>query len=555
MSDVLGSILLVAITVLMAGAFALLLFSFKGPEPSPIAAVAVTLNPGAGGWGTGDESLRLTHNGGEALQASDVTIAYSVNGVATTLTGASQLGGAFSDGELTVGETWSRTTLLAATDVVAMNVVNKGAETTLMAKATLVPGQLPSGATCVFDTAAPTVSSFAQSPADVQSTMVTAVTVTATLTDDCSGVDPNAVPELWWRANPGTAFAKVATPMAKTVSSPCCTWQGAIPTQTWATYSTQALEYELRQMKDLKANTGTSTRPSDPIDLFSYPNTGTAYVGSLANFAKMQSGTDSGATGTITDVATQTATIVGTAASGTGTTVNNAKVCDASRTTLTAGQYVDVTTYTAPGGSTGIRTVTLILVAERSVAGAPDPTVTLSYKIGATPGATSQAYTITTSVADTTFPALDVTADRAWTVADLASLHTVVTGTTIGTATALVNCIQVAVTYQPGVASNYASRLGLDWTGIPNGNLGIHTLQMSYMTSVDTYQVWVYDWTAAKFTNRGGLSAGSLSPFSYLLTATEFQAGGNVKVRLVDATPAGGTPGVLTLDYARVATT
>ncbi|HLF16935.1 MAG TPA: type IV pilin N-terminal domain-containing protein, partial [Candidatus Thermoplasmatota archaeon] len=197
-SDVIGSILLVAITVLTVGAFALLLFAFDGPRDVPQTNLAVTVQPGNGNWGNGDERIVIHHLGGDALTEGGIRIAYSVNSGAVTSVSGSALG--FLQGQFKIGDTWTSPVLtLQSTDVVHVNVVAqaKNSGEALLASLNIIPAQVSAGSTCPFDSTAPS-GSWLQSPSDVTILTSSAITVTLTVTDDCAGPDPAAIPHVFW---------------------------------------------------------------------------------------------------------------------------------------------------------------------------------------------------------------------------------------------------------------------------------------------------------------------------------------------------------------------
>ena len=141
-SDVVGSILLVGLTVGMTVVLAILLMAYDGPSAPPKADLAVTLSPGAGGWGTGDEEVRVRHLGGPAVPSSSHVL-LAVGPASSDLTGGA-LGGAFADGRLSIGETWRRTGRIGATDLVSVQVtVDAGGASVLLASLSLVPGGSP----------------------------------------------------------------------------------------------------------------------------------------------------------------------------------------------------------------------------------------------------------------------------------------------------------------------------------------------------------------------------------------------------------------------------
>lgn len=140
-SDVLGSILLVGLTVGMTVVLAVLLFTYDGPQAEPRARLAIAVLPGDGGWGTGDEVVRVQHVGGMAL--SDGTHVALRIGTAFTDVSGPALGAAFADGRLTIGETWQGTWTIGANDLVTVNVIaDNGGAGALLASMTVVPAQV-----------------------------------------------------------------------------------------------------------------------------------------------------------------------------------------------------------------------------------------------------------------------------------------------------------------------------------------------------------------------------------------------------------------------------
>lgn len=118
-SDVVGSILLVAITVVMAAAFGAIVLAYDGPADRVHAQLAVTVGPGSDGdWGTNDAELKVRHLGGEALADDDVLVRYAVG------TGAIQeVSPTFAGGTLTVGSSWTHVITANAGDQVRVDVV------------------------------------------------------------------------------------------------------------------------------------------------------------------------------------------------------------------------------------------------------------------------------------------------------------------------------------------------------------------------------------------------------------------------------------------------
>lgn len=118
-SDVLGSILLVGITVVMAAGFGLVLLSYDGPSDTQHTQVSVTVGPGSNGvWGVNEAELMLRHIGGEALRSDDVTVRYTLaDGTTATVTPT------FPGGTLTLGQTWTQAITAQPGDAIQVFVI------------------------------------------------------------------------------------------------------------------------------------------------------------------------------------------------------------------------------------------------------------------------------------------------------------------------------------------------------------------------------------------------------------------------------------------------
>lgn len=117
-SDVLGSILLVGITVVMAAAFGAVLLAYDGPTDRQHTQLAATVGPGADGdWGTNDAELQLQHLGGEPLRDGQLTVRY------TDQDGEHSQSAAFTGGRFQLGDTWTRTISATPGVEVAVTVI------------------------------------------------------------------------------------------------------------------------------------------------------------------------------------------------------------------------------------------------------------------------------------------------------------------------------------------------------------------------------------------------------------------------------------------------
>lgn len=106
MSDIIGTLMMVSITIVMAVGFQAYI---SGATPTTQEHTFVDLSgrvmQGADGWGSGDEILRVTHNGGDPLPETSTSIRITV-GTTTVIYTGQALGSSFTDGTFTIGERW-----------------------------------------------------------------------------------------------------------------------------------------------------------------------------------------------------------------------------------------------------------------------------------------------------------------------------------------------------------------------------------------------------------------------------------------------------------------
>jgi FlaG/FlaF family flagellin (archaellin) len=146
-SDVIGSILLVGITVVMAAGFGAVLLSYDGPNDEQHTQLSVSVGPGSDGdWGTNDAEMTLRHLGGEPLRESDTAVRYrGASGVSTDLALS------FSNDELSVGESWTATITAAAGEAINVDVIAQhGRQGTLLSTGTASAGGATSTLTYVL---------------------------------------------------------------------------------------------------------------------------------------------------------------------------------------------------------------------------------------------------------------------------------------------------------------------------------------------------------------------------------------------------------------------
>lgn len=148
-SDVVGSILLVGITVAMVTGLSVVVLAVDPPQNDRFTDLASRIDPGSGDWGEGDESVRILHMGGQPWPRDEARIRVAINGVITEFTGAGLTGG-FADGTLTIGETWNATFTIPVGADVALDAIDTRLQI-IVTSANLVPsaatgGSLPSAA-------------------------------------------------------------------------------------------------------------------------------------------------------------------------------------------------------------------------------------------------------------------------------------------------------------------------------------------------------------------------------------------------------------------------
>lgn len=553
-SEVLGNVLLVGITVLLTAGFATAIIAI----PKPLAKLHADLsydvvNPD-GTWGNGDEEVRIHHRGGDSLEAKSTRIIVRLDQQLVELSG-SQLQGAFSDGRLAIGETWRHSENIPFATPVAIGVVHHGQRggQVLVGQQSLVAGGTAAAA-CLPDLAAPSVTSWVQTPADVSSLTVGAVTVRVQATDACSGVDQTVAPVLRHRINDGSnpAFSNAGS-MALVATN---TWEASIPSALWNTHTGKTLQYYAQGITDRAANALDSSVQSDLIQLISqlrYAGTSNAVQGTVTNFANLQSATDSGAEATLAEGATSSGATAqnryGTTTSNSGATNagNAAGIPDDQRAVIDGNnEYVRVGGF-SPG--TGTITKVEIVFEGRRTGVAVNDQAGLSYRVGGSAGATSATF----------LPGLadgqrveEVTADRTWTWTNIQNLEVELQYLQAGSPDPMsveIDSLWVRVTAN---SVTYSMEIQLGFSGVPSG--ATHTLQLQYRVSGDSFNVQLWDSGASAWNTRGSpLTSGSSAPWNYVLTSGEY-AGGNPLVRILDVTPTGATQGQVFLDYARVAT-
>lgn len=185
-SDVLGSILLVGITVIMAGAFGAVLLAYDGPSDQTHAQLGVSVGPGADGdWGTNDAELKIVHLGGEPLDDARLTITY------VDASGTHQVSPTFTGGILRVGHSWTQVVSAAPGDSVAVTIVARFEDAT--GSAVLSSGSVAAGGAGATLTYVASITPASGSVADLANAQSAIdVNAYATLTEGAVGGTPTA---------------------------------------------------------------------------------------------------------------------------------------------------------------------------------------------------------------------------------------------------------------------------------------------------------------------------------------------------------------------------
>jgi hypothetical protein len=562
-SDIIGSVLTIAITVVMMAA---VFFIFVKAAPAPPNAVhadlALTVDPGADRlWGTGDEKILLTHEGGEPLPQGPTTVLFSVGGGPVTSVRGDALD--FPSAALVIGQQWNRTVALPPSTLLEVRVVSN--DLVILDQSFLSPG-----APCLSDTQGPTVGSWLRAPPDASTLTVGPVNVTVILNDNCAGVDLGVVPHLFSRINDGTN--PPFTDRGAMASAGGTSFLGSIPDPGWPFQATKTLEYYVSPMRDFSGNWAGSTNQSDFLQvlgstIFAAAHTDT--VGTVASFANLQNDTDAGAEATLSEANTApagplyavlAANAVVSAGSWTGGTPAGANgfASDNQYATTTTDattiQYALADRAGSPGSVTQV-----VLRAEVVISPWTNDVFQLRGCIGATCTTTQTnrsglgtegniSYDITSQI-DTLHPGA-----TSWSWADVNALNFSLTSSRVAgiDGTWKIDYARVNVTYTP--TPTYALDIRMDLNGGLAGT--IHDLELQYRlsSSADSVIVQAWDFTNSTWNARATqLTSTSSTSWNGFLTNNEWN-GGAPRVRFVDANGSVATQVQLMLDYVRVVT-
>lgn len=551
-SEIIGSMLLIGITVLLVGGLAVLVLSVKPPADPLHADISMLVTRGPDGeWGTADETLRVQHKGGEAIPKEGLSISIDVGGTTTTYSGSGLTGTAFDDGELTIGELWSVTLTVAVDQSVDVEMILSGKENSSI----ITSSRIRSGGSCEPDVTAPSVDEWTQSPADVTATTSGGVTVTVKLIDSCTGVDESTNPHLEFRVNDGTDPA--FTDLGAMTSAGSRQWQATIPDQTWFSLIGQSLQYRVTGMTDNEGNSATSPFQSDVIQFSgtsTYTSGNTAVAGTVTNFGNAQNDADSGAFSTLTEVSgVPAAPYYATGASGSGGTGSAGNADGAPDDTYYIidgrGDSITVTPIDITGGSGTISKVEMVFEGHYESTRVDDR-IDLSANAGSGFTAVLNDYVPTAgSSGDDSQRTVDITGLRGswdWTnVQDLQLRATYDKVAATDAMTVHVDAMWVVVT----VSSSTDLNVELSFPSLPLA--ATHVLELEYSVTEDDFHVEV--WNGVSWTQRGTtLDQSGFTIWVYQLTLAEVTAsGGTPLIRIVDDSGA-SNQGSVRLDYVKV---
>lgn len=562
LSSVIATLLMALITVTMALALSDFV-SDTVPETAPQSTwdLGASLAPGESLWGDGDERVELVHRGGPELFQNQTRVRIDVDGDVTTYEGTS-LGGAFDDGAFTLGEAWNRTLEVPANAPVNVRVIVTSVQQRVVADAELRSGVRD----CSTDTTPPTLSGVTQEPGDVDSAHSGSITVTATLTDACAGVDGATDPHLEYRVGNGSSFEDAGAMTKVSTAS----WQGEIPepSDDWAGHEDETLTYRLDPIADLAGNEATSENRTDHIQAgeadpgtLTYATDHIAFSGTVENASNLQDGDDGGQAANLTENATGsgpvTSEIYGTAHSADGATApgNATGSPDDGHATLpTAGDSVGVSGFNTFTGGIDVVEIAFEGHANGTANGADDE-LEISYEVAGTPGDTTRTYTLSELDGDSDGPAsyINVTGDRAWNWTDVGDLRVVaeyIKQQAEDDADFHIDALWTRVTYED---PDWNLSVRVNVTGIPTGSQ--HDLEIAYDTSDEAFHLDVYNHTAGTWEDHGpSLDATTRTNETVELDDAHVD-GGDAWVRFHDDGPDAVDQDTLALDYVRVRTT
>lgn len=562
-ADVIGNVLIVGLTVLMtAGLVTLLLATKPGPVDEVRAEFGVQVKQGDEGWGSGDEYVRITHRGGEALSLGSTVIVIGDGSTSDTFRqgGPSELEHADEDAfdsgaddiRFSIGEIWrtpDRTVDLA--DKIVVNIV----DTHETQKVVWATSARAGSVSCTVDLQAPSVTAWVQDPSDVTAETTGTVDVTATIEDVCNAVDSNDPPHLEYRINTGSNpswndTGDMANPSGDR-------WEGQVPDITYAPEHGKTLEYRVTGITDTAGNSGNSGVQRDAIELVgtnAYVETPLEMVtGSSAGDGDARSANDNEAAARLTEAegTTQQADEYfgssNTAHADTFNPANAEGAPDDAYAELDAnGEYVEIS-----GFDTGTGAISKVEIAlEGHWTGTEDRQSTDTVSLSNTAGGTSQSYELQDSADTQHF--LDITGDEAdgWTWTEIQNLGVRATcechDNPNDDKVFHIDSLWVRVTHEATVYDLETDA----WTFDPLGGGSTHILELRYrLDGPESFELQIHDGNTF-VAQTPTLTSSTYETWTKTLTPAEVSAG--PQVRILDLETSQNTQTSIDIDYLRV---
>lgn len=572
-SSVVGTILMLAVTVSVFGGLSIVVLAEVRSTESPPEAELAFVSDGT--------RAILSHRGGEPIKLDDGFLLLNVAGTEIRYD-LTDVADQTADGKFwRIGETLclsgpatpdpARPCLTDGQTILGVAIVASGG---------LLADEGERGAEagpCPLDNVAPVVDSPWSFSIDVFTTSTGPVTVTFTATDDCSGVDDAVAPSLFYRVNDGSdpAFSPITT---VTNTAPG-TWEGVVPAQSWNLLGGQDLEVYASGVQDERGNvagdSAIETEFIDIVTLIQYVTAATAIEGTIGPLGPAQADGDGEAATTAVEAGTLgsvttfgptklsgTAYVTGTATAGAALNAINVLGSNDVRAELdTTDDYIEVSGFGTelPDDAT-ITSLSIGYEGRKASSGGTGSTMRLDYKVGS--GSYSLGTTFVEDYFSTSAP-LDTDRTRSvcatqtscatgsFTVANVEQLTVRVFDVSDENRNAQVDHVFVTVTYTTPAVTTYSLELELEFDGTDDGSS--ETLELHYQTSGDTYRISVL--TSSGYTQVGTLSStGSFTTFTYELASSGEYNLGKPMFLIEDGTPTGTTAGSLQIDYARMVT-
>lgn len=572
-SDTIGSILLVGMTVASFVGLSALVLNIPAP-PDPIhAEIDIKVKPGPDAtWSTGDELVQIRHMYGESVPLKGTTFYIRINNDTHEYSGA-MLG--FSDDRLDLGERWTANHIIGFNDRVETSiVVASGSGNAILAGSSVVTGQTE----CSSDVKGP-AAIFGQTPDNLDVQLATSpVTIEAIVTDACSAIDQGVDPviDFWFDTEDpqSRVMAPSGTDRWSYVIDPL-----AEPTiVSWSNHGLRDFQYRVRGMADVLGNTGDSDVVTDLVDplppTYYYVEKGMAGLGAIINFPLMQNGTDNGAAAQLTEATTsENQTNIQTFGEALSMVdpfpANHEEWKDEDR--ILGDEDNEAKYQEDPHPSNYPMRIEMA-----------DPTTTLEKVVAVKVGVQGQIDSddpiddgwrlqicwtgepitgATCSVKSPTLPATEATqwheydftnfrpGGGTWTVADLANVDIVLEGVVVGgirDGDWEAQRVRLNVTVGPGYDMDHEFRWENN-TIAPSTN----TLEMRYWASGGAFEVLVWDGSSSYVKKGADLAAATATQWSVSLTNAEW-ANGNPRVIIQSLTSQPASQAKLHVDYMRV---